>query len=347
MHSLIGDEITGTYREASDGRCQIRGPRGCWARCNRTMLPATGLLVVFFLSAWCTTVYAQSTSRRFTSFSTDHGLSAEIVTAVVRDSIGYVWVGTTQGLNRFDGTDFQTFSSDPSDPWSLPNNYVRDILVDHFGILWVATEGGGLARLDSANDRFASYMHDPGSPSSISDNVVETLFEDRAGNLWIGTNRGVDRLNRDTETFSHIDLTLPGNQLATSSKVAAIEQTPDGEIWIGRDDGSVLAVNPETGFVRAVSLETDSTTSGLDALDKTPEVALLCTDVVLPGGMNGLEMAQEAQRRNPDLPVLYMSGYTENAIIHHGRLDAGVHLLEKPFSKGGLARKVRELLRMG
>ncbi len=82
----------------------------------------------------------------------------------------------------------------------------------------------------------------------------------------------------------------------------------------------------------------------LDILAKTPQVALLFTDVVLPGGMNGRELATEAQKLRPELPVLFATGYTRNAIIHHGRLDADVELLIKPFTTEALARKVRQVL---
>jgi PAS domain S-box-containing protein len=73
-------------------------------------------------------------------------------------------------------------------------------------------------------------------------------------------------------------------------------------------------------------------------------VSLLLTDVMLRGDMNGRQLAEEACRRQPGLRVLYMSGYSENAIIHHGRLDPGVHLLQKPFRKRDLAAKVRAVL---
>ncbi len=75
-----------------------------------------------------------------------------------------------------------------------------------------------------------------------------------------------------------------------------------------------------------------------------PNIALLFTDVVLPGGMNGRQLADEARRRRPDLKVLYATGYTRNAIIHQGRLDADVELLTKPFTADALARKVRQIL---
>jgi PAS domain S-box-containing protein len=77
-------------------------------------------------------------------------------------------------------------------------------------------------------------------------------------------------------------------------------------------------------------------------LDSTAQIDLLFTDVIMPGAMNGRQLADEAIKRRPLLKVLYTSGYTENAIIHHGRLDAGVLLLAKPYRKSELARMVRK-----
>lgn len=82
----------------------------------------------------------------------------------------------------------------------------------------------------------------------------------------------------------------------------------------------------------------------LELLAATPDVALLLTDVVLPGGMNGRELANEARKLRPHLPVLFATGYTRNAIIHHGRLDPDVDLLTKPFTTELLVRKVRQVI---
>ncbi|MDQ4135692.1 MAG: PAS domain S-box protein [Pseudomonadota bacterium] len=84
--------------------------------------------------------------------------------------------------------------------------------------------------------------------------------------------------------------------------------------------------------------------SGLALLDAHPETALLFTDVVLAGPMNGRKVADEALRRRPDLKVLFTTGYTRNAIVHHGRLDEGVALITKPFTAASLADKVRRIL---
>ena len=85
--------------------------------------------------------------------------------------------------------------------------------------------------------------------------------------------------------------------------------------------------------------------SALRLLAAEPEVALLLADMVLPGGKNGAELSREAVALKPGLPVLFMSGYTENAVIHNGRLDPGVRLLEKPFTTNKLAEAVRAALR--
>ena len=84
--------------------------------------------------------------------------------------------------------------------------------------------------------------------------------------------------------------------------------------------------------------------SALRLLEAESDIGLLFTDVVLPGGMNGRQLADEARRRRPALKVLYATGYTRNAIIHQGRLDAEVELLTKPFTAEALARKVRQIL---
>ena len=82
----------------------------------------------------------------------------------------------------------------------------------------------------------------------------------------------------------------------------------------------------------------------LKIIDREPKVDLLFTDVIMPGGMNGRQLADEAQRRRPSIKVLFTSGYTENAIVHHGRLDAGVLLLPKPYLSSDLARMIRTAL---
>jgi len=82
----------------------------------------------------------------------------------------------------------------------------------------------------------------------------------------------------------------------------------------------------------------------LSIIEQGYVVDLLLTDVVMPGGLSGKLLAEASLHRRPDLKVMFMSGYTENAIVHHGKLDPGVHLLRKPFLRRDLAEKLRAVL---
>jgi CheY-like chemotaxis protein len=92
------------------------------------------------------------------------------------------------------------------------------------------------------------------------------------------------------------------------------------------------------------TLEAGNAAAALARIDAGAEFDLLFTDVIMPGGMNGRQLADEVKKRRPAVRVLYTSGYTENAIVHHGRLDPGVTLLAKPYRKADLARMIREVL---
>ena len=102
-----------------------------------------------------------------------------------------------------------------------------------------------------------------------------------------------------------------------------------------------------SAVLRDLGYRVSEAASGAEALQMLREddgVELLFTDVVLAGGMNGRELADVAVSEKPSLKVLYTSGYTQNAIIHQGRLDPGVTLLSKPYRRDDLANRVREVL---
>lgn len=135
---------------------------------------------------------------------------------------------------------------------------------------------------------------------------------------------------------------------ASKKKQSTGEQAPVGRgesILLVEDDQFVrhYASTLLTGLGYRVVIAS----SGPDALDKLrehPEVQLLFTDVIMPGGLNGRELADRVKLLNPRLPVLFTSGYTDNGIVHHGRLDPGVLLLPKPYRRSTLASRVREAI---
>lgn len=147
-----------------------------------------------------------------------------------------------------------------------------------------------------------------------------------------------------------VKLYLPKTQsdiTQASTKRSAERKLPKGRetILVVEDNEGVreLAVTLLTTLGYTV-LEAPDGHTALALLEQGQPFDLLFTDVVLPGGMSGPELAREAQRRRPNLKVLYTSGYTQNAIVHHGRLDDSVALLTKPYQKEDLAYKVRQAL---
>jgi CheY-like chemotaxis protein len=126
----------------------------------------------------------------------------------------------------------------------------------------------------------------------------------------------------------------------------ALPNSPGNEtILVVEDDVDVRNYSCET--LRELGyrvIDAENGRSGLQALDKYPEICVLFTDVGLPGGMNGRQLADEARKRRPDLKILFTTGYARNAIVHDGRLDAGVELITKPFSQSALSTKLRDII---
>jgi CheY-like chemotaxis protein len=132
-------------------------------------------------------------------------------------------------------------------------------------------------------------------------------------------------------------------------EAAAASVVPTGTyretILVVEDDEDVRASSVES--LRELGyrvLEAPNGVAALSVLEREPAVRLLFTDVGLPGGMNGRQLADEARRRRPELQMLFTTGYARNALVHHGRLDPGVELIVKPFTYAALAAKIRALL---
>jgi signal transduction histidine kinase len=198
----------------------------------------------------------------------------------------------------------------------------------------------------------------------IPQNLIEKVFEPFFTTKGIGKGSGlglsmvygfVKQSNGHVKIYSEdghgttVKLYLP--QAAGVPEVPAIETSiaagdhGDESILIVEDDALVRDfVVTQIGRFGYHTLAASNAAEGLKIINGPDHIDLLFTDVIIPGGMNGRQLATEAQKRRPGLKVLYTSGYTENAIVHHGRLDAGVLLLPKPYVSSELARMIRTAL---
>jgi ligand-binding sensor domain-containing protein len=134
--------------------------------------------------------FLQSRYLRFGRLTAEDGLSGNQTYNVAQDNYGFVWFATSNGLSRYDGASIKVYRHDPDDPSSLGHNFIRSLIIDQSGVLWVGTWGGGLNQYDREKDAFIHYQHNPDNPHSLSNNVARTIYEDRNGTIWVGTHEG-------------------------------------------------------------------------------------------------------------------------------------------------------------
>ena len=144
-------------------------------------------IVVLGLLLSGTLAFGQYHSVKFRRLSTANGLSQSNVTAILQDARGYIWLGTQDGLNRYDSYQFTVFRYDAADSASLPNNYIKGLVAGKEGCLWVATWGGGLCRYDPGKAKFIPFNQGKTAGDRIPDNFINCLARDAGGNIWVGT----------------------------------------------------------------------------------------------------------------------------------------------------------------
>src|ERR1700730_11709611 len=169
---------------------------------KRTASLFSSILILLLVLAF--SAFSQKPILKFEHLSTNAGLSQNNVLCVLQDRKGFMWLGTREGLNKYDGYSFTLYKNDPKNENSISNNYISDMLEDSSGIIWIATWGGGLNKFDERKNRFTSFKHDEKNSNSISSNLVTRLTKDSEGFLWIGTeDGGLNRFDPQTDQFKH------------------------------------------------------------------------------------------------------------------------------------------------
>ena len=236
---------------------------------------------------------------RVEHLSTEHGLSSNGINSVVEDHLGFLWIGTGDGLNRYDGYEFTVYRNDPYAPSSLPGNRVRAVFEDHLGTLWIGTDQG-LARYHRPRDDFERYPSVPGDPGGLSHRRVNTLYEDRAGALWIGTHRGgLNRLERSTQRFVHYRHDPENPNSLSSDEVWAVHEDRAGVLWVGTDVGGLNRFDRDTGrwahFVPVAGRPDSLSHDEVRAIHEDPDGRLwIATN---GGGLNAFDRESETFRR--------------------------------------------------
>ncbi len=180
----------------------------------------------------------RSGALRFEHFSLEQGLSESVVWALLQDRAGFLWIGTEDGLNRYDGIEFTIFKHDPAQPGSLSQNKITALYEDRTGSLWVGTASGGLNRFQGASGDFVQYFHDAAVAGSLSSNRITAIVEDAGGTLWVGTaDGGLNRYNRAAGDFTSYRYSPSDASSLGSDAIAALCADRQGMLWIAAANG--------------------------------------------------------------------------------------------------------------
>ena len=185
---------------------------------------------------------------RFERISVLDGLSQSQVLAIAQDQDGFMWFGTQDGLNRYDGYQFQIFRTD-SDQHPLSDNHIQALLVDRGNRLWIGTKEGGLMVWDLNKGTFQTFGHNEDDPSSLGHDNVWSLFEDREGRVWAGTlGGGLNLWQPERKTFQRFQHNENDPATLSNNSVRCFYQDPNGTFWVGTDDGLNRMRGDGTGF---------------------------------------------------------------------------------------------------
>ncbi|MFL6672390.1 MAG: two-component regulator propeller domain-containing protein [Massilia sp.] len=227
---------------------------------------------------------APAPTLRFEHLSVEDGLAQESVLSIVQDSDGFMWFGSQNGLSRFDGYRFTNYRNTVGDPRTLANNWVRVLLVDRKGRLWVGTDGG-VDRYEPSTQTFVHYLPAESARRGNGDRRVRAIVEDGNDGLWLATDDGLLHIDIATGKFAswhhdkRNDLTLADDQ------VYALARGAGGRLWVGTAAG-LDSFDPASGRFEHQ-----------DAAAGTPQQAIraLLVDsagVLWVGSMGGLERWQ-------------------------------------------------------
>ncbi|HVS92541.1 MAG TPA: two-component regulator propeller domain-containing protein [Mucilaginibacter sp.] len=191
-------------------------------------------LAVAVLASVSSLSLAQGQQLHFTHVGTANGLSDLNVNAVLQDKQGFVWFGTGDGLNRYDGYKFRTYRNDPKDRTTIAGSYIQDMALDNQGHIWITCEGAGLDEFDKKTDRFRHFKHNDKNRNSISSDLVTRLVVGDDGVVWVGTlHDGLNSYDPRSGSFTRY-FHNPGDPASISgNEINSICKDSQGNIWVG------------------------------------------------------------------------------------------------------------------
>jgi ligand-binding sensor domain-containing protein len=226
--------------------------------------------IITFLVIWFD---AGSQTFKFDHINTDQGLSQGTVNCIFQDKKGFIWIGTNDGLNRYDAYSFKVFKNNPQDSLSISGNIITCIKEDSTGNLWIGTRNEGLNVYNQSTNKFTRYLNIPGNNKTISSNAIKSVLFGKNGLVFIGTlGGGFNVLDTKTNSFK-VFRNVNSNVGLSDNYVYSLALLDDGRVCIGSDCGTMDIFDPVKETFQKVVFNNDykSARGNLDmTLLKTP-----------------------------------------------------------------------------
>lgn len=205
------------------------------------------MLFILFILIVCLDLHSQDQPFRFKYFTLSDGLSNSTVSCILQDKTGFLWIGTADGLNRFDGYQFKVYKKKAFDKMSIGENYIRCLYEDSKGNLWIGLLNGIVSKFDPKLETFTNYPCIPSNPKEVNDGEISGITEDKEGLLWIAVDRkGFICLNPDIGSFVLYEC-MPHNANSLShNATTSIGMDKDGYLWITTWGGGLDKFDPRS-----------------------------------------------------------------------------------------------------
>ena len=254
-----------------------------------TGIKAGFFFFIFILNNWFCLGQAVKSEIRFDHLSNKEGLSQNTVRTLLQDSNGFIWIGTEDGLNRFDGYKFKIYGFNSQNKSSNAFNFINVLFEDQKKRIWVGTRSNGLFKYDWDTELFENFLFEQESSDLLLTNSITAITEDNKGNLWIGTENGLIKLNPNDGLYKHflhdpdnigsisnndiLSLKMQGNILWIGNRLGGLNKLDiDTEIIIRYGPNSQGPIRLSSKTINSISLDSNSklwlgTASGVEILD--------------------------------------------------------------------------------
>ncbi len=236
---------------------------------RKNLKPIPPYLICTICICWYFRLNANSQAQNsaFECLTLDQGLSQSTVASILQDKSGYLWFGTIDGLNKYDGYNFTVYQNDPNDSNSIADNWITWLCLGKDSTVWIGTLSRGLCKFDNKTGHFSNYQFNPvpiDSPerqrllaelpftfSYLNYFTIKAIFEDSFGSLWIGTfGSGLYKFDKEKEVFIHYPYSFdPSNSLAYNiMSITETIQNGISTLWLGTFGGGLIKFREHEGF---------------------------------------------------------------------------------------------------